>query len=674
MANVGQTSRLSQLSQPSAPDCGAAPGDTLGGRFRLEAVVGHGGQAVVFRAADMARARASVAVKVARRDLGADACAEAAAVLRWEGGLLRRMRHAALPRLLQLERGAQATWLARELAPGQPLLAVARRGPQDARLVLAWAAQLCDLLTYLHTRDVPVVVGDLKPANLILRPDGGLTLIDLGAAQTLTRRPPRTPRPRHGTPGYAPPEQLGSWGYDERVDLFALAVTCYELLTGLDPAAAPLQLDLERLDRAAPRLAPALRWALALDVAQRCPSAAALRSRLGAPAPAQPLLLGAGVAIADWRDLAAAARRSPRALEPAVSNGALERWLATHPDASMAALRYALRAAQRSAPTRQPPLATLLTAMAPAEGSPLLQHAPARLELGDIPLRSWRVWGRPQRLILHNPSLTPLRWELSSPDQRDAELRVLVGGKLQRTASGVVGAGEQSQLELVAMGNAGPRSGALQLRCGAHSWAIPWQGTARPGVPIGSRHIARLEDLDLSRPDLVPALEALLTQGSLPRWLRATGRRPLAAEVEVAMARRPDELGRRLLIGRVLHTLAPERFPLLRVRGVELAGGQPLTAGEPCYVLIELDNLGPSALPLLCRSHSAWAQVAAAPAALAPAATGHISIRLHPPHTLRGPQPVALALEVGALPLQLVLPLHVTSERWWQRLRRLITG
>lgn len=671
MANVGQTVRL---KTPGPPDCGAAPGELLGGRFRLDAIVGHGGQAVVFKGADLARGGAVVAVKVARRDQGAVARAEAETVLRWEGGLLRRLRHQSLPRLFRLESTPRISWLARELVPGQPLLTLARQGPQEPRRVLAIATQLCDLLTYLHTRDPAIVVGDLKPANLIVRPDGGVTLVDLGAALTLTRRPPRKPRPRHGTPGYAPPEQLGSWGHDERSDVFALAVTCYELLTGLDPAAAPLQFDLARLDRAAPRLAPALRWALALDLAQRCPTAAALRARLGAPAPAQPLFLGAGVALADGRDLNAVVQRSPRLIEPAVSGGALERWLAAHPDASLGALRYGLRNAQRAAQPRQSPLDTLLTAMAPADGSPLLQFAPARLALGEIPLRSWRIWSRPAELTLHNDSFTPLRWELTSPAQRDADLRVLMRGKPQRAASGVIGAGERVRLELVAMANAGPRSGTLQLRCGAHSWTIPWEATARAGVPVGGRQAARIEELDLDRPDLVPALEALLAQGALSRWLRATGRKALAAELEAAMNRGPDELGRRLLVSRLLHELDPQRFPVLRVRGLELTGSRPHTAGEPSYVLIELDNLGAAPVPLVSRSNTVWAQVAAAPAVLAPHAAGQLSIRLHPPPTLRGPQPVSLDLTVGALPLQLIMPIQVTGERWWQRLRRLITG
>jgi serine/threonine-protein kinase len=295
MAYVHQTIRL---------DPGElAAGAVLRARFRLEARIGQGGQAVVFQAVDLRRGGAPVAVKVARQDLAADARREAEEVLRREAGLLRRLGHAALPRLCGLERGPQRVWLARELVPGQPLSVLARQGPLPSRQVQVWAAQMCDLLTYLHTREPPVVVGDLKPANLVRRPDGSLALIDLGATHTLTRRATRAARPRHGTPGYAPPEQLGGRSFDERADVFALAVTCYELLTGHDPAAAPLQFDFERLERVAPLLAGALRSALAFDLAERCPTAAILCSRLGAPAPPRRLFLGGGAELSDRRDL-----------------------------------------------------------------------------------------------------------------------------------------------------------------------------------------------------------------------------------------------------------------------------------------------------------------------------------------------------------------------------------
>jgi hypothetical protein len=671
MSNIGRTIRLTPHSNtPGAPDCGVAPGDLIGGRFRLDAVVGHGGQAVVFQAADLQRALAPVAVKVARRDLAPADRREAAAVLQWEAGLLRRLRHPALPRLHQLAAAPASTWLARDLVPGRPLLGLARQGLQPEAQVRLWAALLCDLLTYLHTRAAPVVCGDLKPANLIVRPDGTLALVDMGAASTLTRRPPRKARPRHGTPGYAPPEQLGSWGYDERADLFGLAVTCYELLTGLDPAVAPLQLDLDRLDRTAPRLAPALRWALELDRERRCPSAAALRARLDTAAPAAPLSLQFGVSLRDSRDLNAVLLRHPALLEPALAGGELEAWLARQPDPSLGALRYRLRAARTAA--RHAPLETLLVAMAPAEGSPLIDVTPDRLRLGDVPLKSWRVWGRPAALTLHNTALSPLRWELECPQQPDAELRVLIGGKLLRAASGALAPGAKARLEIVASGAAGPRQGALTLRCGQHSRSIPWEANARAGVPVGARHVGRLEELDLGRADLVPALEVLLSQGALARWMRATGRRALAAELDAAMRQKPDELGRRLLVGRVLHEVAPAQFPLLRVHGLDLAAAQPLAAGQPAQLLIELENLGAHPAAFSWRSRCPWATLRPAAGAVPALGRQLFALQLSPPAELSGPQTIALELGAGALPLALSLTVQISAERWWQRLRRIL--
>lgn len=671
VAHEGRTTRLAMAGQP---DCGARAGDTLGGRFRLGRTVGWGGQAVIFEAEDLRRGGALVALKIARRDLPAAERAEAAEVLRWETGLLRRLRHPALPRLHGASSALTESWLARDLIPGTPLLALARHSPQDQRRVLAWAAQICDLLTYLHTRPTPVVCGDIKPANLVLRPDGAVALIDLGATTTLTRRPPRKPRPRHGTPGYAPPEQLGARSYDERSDVFSLAVTCYELLTGLDPALAPLQFDLAQLDRAAPRMAPGLRSALELELARRCPTAAALRSRLGAPAPAPPLALSLGVSVSDLRGLNTLIQRHPRLLEPAIADGTVEAWLASHPDASLGKLRYDLRDARRSAPPRAQPLDTLLSAMAPPEGSPLLQVSPARLELGDIPLKSWRVWGRPHALTLHNSALSPLRWELEIPPQPGAELRVIFDGRPQRRAAGVLAAGAKITLEIIAQGAAGPRQGALTLRSGSHSTSVPWGATARAGLPVGGQYAARLEDLDLSRRDLLPALDALLSQGGLARWLRASGRRPLAAELERAMARKPDEAARRLLVSRVLHGVAPARFPLLRLRGLDQLGARPLVAGQFAHLLFEVENLGDLGYPAGVTSQCAWARAATPSSLLPPRGALRVALQLSPPDTLSGPQPLALTLSVGDLELPLVLRLPVERPRWWHRLGRLFGG
>lgn len=677
MAHVGRTTRLGGEAQAGPPSGGRRLGELLGGRYRLETLVGWGGQALVYAATDL-QARpgsAHVAIKLARPDLAADVQAEAVTVLRWEAHLLRRLRHPGLPRLHRFHSDSQATWLARDMVAGMPLSTVSRGGPVAPAIVLGWAIQLCDLLTYLHTQAPPVICGDLKPANLVLRPNGALVLIDLGAAQTLTKQPPRQARPRHGTPGYAPPEQLGNWGHDERSDLFSLAVTCYELLTGLDPTSAPLQFELDRLDAAGPTLASAMRWALALDRQERSPSATSLRARL-APLDAPPLRMSYGASLSSRRELLDTAIRHPRLIDETMRSGDLERWLARHPDQALGGLIYCLREARSSAPKGQTPIDTLLAAMAPASGTPHIQVAPSHLQLGAIPLKSWRVWSRPNTLVISNSGADPARWELECAAQPSAELRVLVEGKPQRKASGALAPGGKARLELVAAGVAGPCTGTLTVRSGAYTSSVTWEGHAQAGISIAGQFVGKLADLDLSRPDgLIGELEAMFVQGSLGRWLRAQGERALAKEIDEQLKARPDELARRLIIGRLLHPYDPLNFPLIKLHGIAAAAGVIFYAGQPDYLLLEVENLGAQPCLLSWSSQSPWATVALPAGSLPALARMHVPVRVSPPSAIApGSHALAFELRAGALRLPIVISLQFTAERWWQRIRRWINS
>jgi hypothetical protein len=664
-ANTEATQRL-QAPQ-AAPPGTLAPGAVVAGRYTVQALLGWGGQALVYRAADARRGEA-VALKVVRADLGkADRDAATTALL-WEGRLLQRLHHAALPFAVQLQPKGDA-WLARELVAGRTL-AEAAGGPCDERTVLRWALQLCDLLTYLHAQRPPVICGDIKPRNLVLRSGGALALIDLGAAQTLTRRPPRSARPRHGTPGYAAPEQLGAWGGDERSDLFSLAVTCYELLTGLDPAAAPLQFDLGLLDRRAPQMAKALRWALELDRARRPPTAAVLRAALGHAAPVRPLVLAPAVRVDDAGGLVRAAASHPLLLEAALQSGVAEQWLAAHPARALGALLHDLRAAQGVARGGQRTEA-LLRVLAPAQGAPQIQFWPRALRFGPLPLRRWRTWLPGQRLTLRNTAATPLRWELEGESRRDAEVRVWANGRALKRAEGVLLPGAAAELELVASGSPGKRAGKLALRCGSYVADIPWEGEAQAGLPVGPRLVERLADLDPTQPGLVPLLEALLRRGLLRRWLADQGRADLAAALPTAKdakASPPDALAARLLLGSALHERDPQRFPLLEVRP-QPQGGQPLPAGGSGQLSVHVVNRGRAPCELKWSSRCAWAGTPGAPLTLRPGQRHTQPVLLLPPAGLApGPSEVVLELRAGALSLPVNLSITLAPPGLWQRI------
>ncbi|NJM07656.1 hypothetical protein HC891_17920 [Candidatus Gracilibacteria bacterium] len=232
------------------------------------------------------------------------------------------------------------------------------------------------------------------------------------------------------------------------------------------------------------------------------------------------------------------------------------------------------------------------------------------------------------------------------------------------------------RLEIVANGQAGQRSGALSLSSGQHSRPIAWRGEARAGITVGGRFVQRLDDLDFQRPErLLADLEALLTQGALSRWLRATGSSSLAREIDQTMKLKPDQASRRLLIARILHTFDPLHFPLLRIYGIEPGKIAPVIVGETAAYTIELENSGGQPCAVVARSRCSWAHVPAAPVVVAAHAVAYLPVRLAPSPTLtEGQHKVELQLSAGAVEVPIVLHVTVNAERWWQRLRRWVSG
>jgi serine/threonine protein kinase len=111
--------------------------------------------------------------------------------------------------------------------------------PLEWERVIPWGVALCDVLAYLHTQDPPIVYRDLKPANVMLTPDGRLKLIDFGIARRLIPARMRDTA-QLGTDGYAPLEQYASKS-EPRSDLYALGASLYHLLTGRVPENAPIR-------------------------------------------------------------------------------------------------------------------------------------------------------------------------------------------------------------------------------------------------------------------------------------------------------------------------------------------------------------------------------------------------------------------------------------------------
>lgn len=210
-------------------------GHVIGGRFRIEAFIGKGAMADVYRALDL-RTSAYVALKILRRQIDDPA---ARARFQREGEVQARMRHRNVAALL--ETGVtehEEPFLALELLRGKTLRGVLKAEKRvSPRRAVSYAWQALQGLAAVHAEGI--LHRDLKPANIMLEPSPGpierVVLIDFGFASfeggaKLTQQGAVV-----GSLTYIAPERLRGEPVDARSDLYAIGVVTYELLAGRPP-------------------------------------------------------------------------------------------------------------------------------------------------------------------------------------------------------------------------------------------------------------------------------------------------------------------------------------------------------------------------------------------------------------------------------------------------------
>lgn len=155
-----------------------------------------------------------------------------------EANVMKDFDHPAFPRIVDIIEDDSSIYLVMDYIEGSTLEEVLKNdGPQDEDKVIDWALQICDALTYLHTQDPPIIYRDMKPSNVILKPDGKVKIIDFGVVRVFN--PNKTNDTiALGTMGFAPPEQY-SGQTDARSDIYALGMTMIYLLTGQNPCSDP---------------------------------------------------------------------------------------------------------------------------------------------------------------------------------------------------------------------------------------------------------------------------------------------------------------------------------------------------------------------------------------------------------------------------------------------------
>ena len=213
------------------------------GRYEIRSKIGAGGMGEVYLAQDTKLDR-----KVALKILPAEVAADGDRMSRFiqEAKAASALNHPNIITIHEIDQTDSVHFIATEYIDGETLSQRMRAAPMKLGEVLDVAAQIASALSAAHAAGI--VHRDIKPDNIMMRPDGVVKVLDFGLAK-LTERPPDaidTEAPTRaavktgpgivmGTTAYMSPEQARGITVDERTDIFSFGVVLYETVTGRLP-------------------------------------------------------------------------------------------------------------------------------------------------------------------------------------------------------------------------------------------------------------------------------------------------------------------------------------------------------------------------------------------------------------------------------------------------------
>lgn len=221
-------------------------GDVLDGKYEILKEIGRGGMSVVYVAMDT-RLNKQWAVKEIKQD-GTTNTETLLKALETEANILTKVDHPVLPRIIDIINKEGSIYVVMDYIEGRALDVVLREeGAQNQEQVIEWSLQLSSALSYLHSLKPPIIYRDMKPSNIMLKPDGSIKLIDFGTAKEF-KVENIADTTALGTRGYAAPEQFGDrqgkgiYKTDVRTDIYCLGATIYHIVTGMNPTMPPYEI------------------------------------------------------------------------------------------------------------------------------------------------------------------------------------------------------------------------------------------------------------------------------------------------------------------------------------------------------------------------------------------------------------------------------------------------
>lgn len=220
----------------------AVVGQVIDDKYEILKLIGQGGMSKVYLAMDKRLNKQWAIKEIEKRakDKNNEIVVQSAIA---EANLIKQLDHPAIVRIVDIIDNGSVIYIIEDYVEGETLNSILENnGAQPQELVIEWAMQICEALEYLHTRKPPIIYRDMKPANVMLKPDGNIKVIDFGIAREYKDQS-LADTVSLGTKGYAAPEQFGGKGQtDARTDVYCLGVTLYHLVTGQNPCEPPYEI------------------------------------------------------------------------------------------------------------------------------------------------------------------------------------------------------------------------------------------------------------------------------------------------------------------------------------------------------------------------------------------------------------------------------------------------
>lgn len=215
-------------------------GETIGDRYQIVTFLGQGGTGTTYAAVDR-ETHQRVAIKAVSLRRVQDW--KVVELFEREAKVLAALQHPAIPKYLDYfhcdTESDRYFYLVQELVEGESLATLVNRGWKvQEQQVKYIATQILEILKYLHSFRPPIIHRDIKPQNIIIRPDRKVYLVDFGAVQEVYRNTLSLGGTFMGTMGYISPEQFRGKVIPAS-DLYSLGCTLLFVLTRRSPTDLP---------------------------------------------------------------------------------------------------------------------------------------------------------------------------------------------------------------------------------------------------------------------------------------------------------------------------------------------------------------------------------------------------------------------------------------------------